>query len=91
MAQTMVSFRMDETLKKNMEELCEELGLSMTAAFTIFARKMIRESRIPFDVSIEQPNAATLAALEEVGRMKADPSLGKSYSSAEAMMEDLLS
>ena len=53
MAQTMVNFRMDEELKKNMEETCRELGLSMTTAFTIFAKKMTREKRIPFDVSVD--------------------------------------
>ena len=53
MAQTMINFRMDEDLKKSMEETCKDLGLSMTAAFTIFAKKMTREKRIPFDVSID--------------------------------------
>ena len=53
MAQAMVNFRMDEELKKNMEETCKELGLSMTTAFTIFAKKMTREKRIPFDVSVD--------------------------------------
>ena len=53
MAQAMVNFRMDEELKKNMEETCKDLGLSMTTAFTIFAKKMTREKRIPFDVSID--------------------------------------
>ena len=55
MGQTMINFRMDEDLKKNMEDTCRDLGLSMTTAFTIFARKMTREKRIPFEVSIE-PN-----------------------------------
>ena len=53
MAQTMVNFRMDEELKKKMEETCKDLGLSMTTGFTIFAKKMIREKRIPFDVSVD--------------------------------------
>ena len=53
MAQAMINFRMDEELKKSMEETCKELGLSMTAAFTIFAKKMTREKRIPFDVSVD--------------------------------------
>ena len=34
MAQTMVNFRMDEDLKKGMEQACKEMGLSMTTAFT---------------------------------------------------------
>jgi len=54
MAQTVnVNFRMDEADKKKMESVCSELGLSMSAAFTIFAKKMGREHRIPFEVSVD--------------------------------------
>jgi len=53
MAQAMINFRMDEELKKSMEETCRDLGLSMTTAFTIFAKKMTREKRIPFEVSVD--------------------------------------
>ncbi len=45
-----VNFRMDEDLKKSMEIVCAEMGLSMTAAFTIYAKKVSRERRIPFEV-----------------------------------------
>ena len=40
-----VNFRMDPDLKRNMEEVCAEMGLSMTTAFTIFAKKVSREHR----------------------------------------------
>jgi len=53
MAQTMVNFRMDEELKKSMEKVCSDMGLSMTTAFTIFAKKVSREKRIPFEVSAD--------------------------------------
>lgn len=53
MAQSMVNFRIDEELKKGMEQSCKELGLSMTTAFTIFATKVSREKRIPFDVAVD--------------------------------------
>ncbi len=36
-----------------MEKVCSELSLSMSAAFTVFAKKVSRENRIPFDVSID--------------------------------------
>ena len=52
MAQTLVNIRMDEDLKKNMEQTCQELGMNMTTAITIFAKKMTREKRIPFEVSV---------------------------------------
>ncbi|MCM1090354.1 MAG: type II toxin-antitoxin system RelB/DinJ family antitoxin [Muribaculum sp.] len=51
MAQTLVNIHMDEELKKNMEQTCQELGMNMTTAITIFAKKMTREKRIPFEVS----------------------------------------
>lgn len=53
MAQTLVNFRMDVAMKAELEELCQELGMNMTTAFNIFAKKMIRERRIPFDVSVD--------------------------------------
>ena len=53
MAQTLVNVRMDEDIKKSMEETCKELGITMSTAFNIFARKMCREKRIPFEVSID--------------------------------------
>ncbi len=69
MAQAMINFRMDEDLKKSMEETCKDLGLSMTTAFTIFAKKMTREKRIPFDVSVDpfysESNRAYLKKLVE--------------------------
>ena len=66
MAQTMVNFRMDSDLKNDMDSLCKELGLNMTTAFTIFAVKMTRERRIPFEVSVDpfysEDNMSRLAA-----------------------------
>lgn len=53
MAQTLINFRLDEDVKKKMEETCQELGMNMTTAFTIFARKVAREKRIPFEISID--------------------------------------
>jgi len=53
MAQAMVNFRMDEELKRGMEQVCKELGMSITTAFTIFAAKVSREKRIPFEVELD--------------------------------------
>jgi DNA-damage-inducible protein J len=54
MAQTVnVNFRLDEDVKKGMEQACAELGLSMSAAFTVFAKKVAREKRIPFEISVD--------------------------------------
>ena len=80
MAQVMVNFRMDEDLKKRMEHACAEMGLSMTTAFTIFARKVANEQRIPFEVSVDhfysQSNMEYLKKLSPIWK-RAGPSLLK--------------
>lgn len=53
MAQVMINFRMDEETKKSMEQACREMGLTMTTVFTIFAKKVGKEKRIPFEVTAE--------------------------------------
>lgn len=54
MAQSVnVNFKLDSDVKRSMEQVCEELGLSLSAAFTIFAKKVSREKRIPFEVSVD--------------------------------------
>ena len=54
MARTVnVNFKLDEDAKKSMEQACSELGLSMSAAFTVFARKVGREKRIPFEIAVD--------------------------------------
>ena len=50
MSQSMVNFRMDSDLKKNMEETCKKMGLTMTAAFSMFATKVTNVQRISFEV-----------------------------------------
>jgi len=66
MAQVLVNIRMDEDLKKSMEHTCQSLGMNMTTAFTIFAKKMSREKRIPFEVSVDPfYSEANMRAIDE--------------------------
>ena len=53
MAQTTLSIRIDDTLKKDFDNVCSNLGLSMTTAITMLAKKMTREKRLPFEVSMD--------------------------------------
>ena len=78
MAQTVnVNFRMDAELKKSMEEVCSAMGLSMTTAFTIFATKVTREKRIPFEVTADPfYSESNLRHLESIMR---DVKAGKAH------------
>jgi DNA-damage-inducible protein J len=89
MANTNVNIRMDENLKQQFEAFCADMGMTMTTAFNIFAKKVVREYRIPFEIGGERPNADTLEAIQEVQRMKTDPSVGATYATIEEMMKDL--
>jgi len=51
MASVNVTIRMDENDKKNAEKLFSELGLTMNAAFNMFAKQAVREQSIPFKIS----------------------------------------
>jgi len=47
-----VSIRMDENLKKQAERVFDEMGMNMTTAFTIFTKAVVRQGKIPFEISV---------------------------------------
>lgn len=53
MSQSTVSVRMDEALKQEFDTVCNDLGLSMSTAVTMLAKKMAREKRLPFEVALD--------------------------------------
>ena len=55
--QSTFSIRLDDETKKAMESICESIGLSMSAAFNIFAKAFVREEGFPFELkSVTTPN-----------------------------------
>lgn len=50
-----VSIRMDDITKSQFESFCNDVGLSVSAAFNLFAKKVVREQRIPFEISNNDP------------------------------------
>ena len=53
MAQATICIRIDPNLKNEFDEVCTELGVTMSTAVIMLAKKMTREKRIPFDVSVD--------------------------------------
>ena len=80
MTQAMVNFRMDAELKKKMEQACKDMGMSMTTAFTIFATKVAREQRIPFEINVDPfYSEANMERLERsIQKMERGEVIGKS-------------
>ncbi|NLA96190.1 MAG: type II toxin-antitoxin system RelB/DinJ family antitoxin [Clostridiaceae bacterium] len=70
-----ISIRMDADLKTQADALFSELGMNLSTAFNIFVRQSLREGKIPFDISLSQPNKETIAAMLEAERIAKDPSV----------------
>ena len=55
MAQATFSVRMEDGLKKDFDSLCADFGMSMSTAITVFAKAVVRERKIPFEISATDP------------------------------------
>ena len=57
MADTIVTIRVDENAKKRFDEFCEDVGINMSAALNMFIYTVIREQKIPFEISSDRDKA----------------------------------
>jgi len=64
MANTKITIGIDESTKREAEEILDVLGLNMTTAITVFLNKLIRVKGMPFDVTIEQDSLTKDRALK---------------------------
>lgn len=85
---TNISIRMDSDLKTQADALFSELGMNLSTAFNIFVRQSLREGRIPFEISLNQPNKETIAAMLEAERIAKDPAI-KGYTDLDELFADL--
>jgi addiction module RelB/DinJ family antitoxin len=63
MAQATFSVRMDEGLKREFDALCRDFGMSASTAFNVFARAVVRQRRIPFEIAASEPEVTREGAL----------------------------
>lgn len=84
---TTINVRVDESVKKQANALFEELGLDMSTALNLFLRQAISYGGIPFE--IRRPNAETLAAIEEVEKIKRGEIKAKRYNNLDELFADL--
>lgn len=60
MAQVNINIRVDEDLKNSFNKLCDDLGLTMTTAFTSFMKMSLQENAIPFKLERKKNLTSTL-------------------------------
>lgn len=85
---TNISIRMDAELKKEADSLFSELGMNITTAFNIFVRQSLRERGLPFNLTLNQPNKQTMAAMLEAERIAKDPDV-PGYNDLNQLFDDL--
>lgn len=80
---TTVTFRTDRTIKDEAKKLYSSLGMDLSTAINVFLRQSIRDNGIPFKIS-----AAKVENSE--ARHEAETHEGKTFTSTDALMKDLL-
>jgi DNA-damage-inducible protein J len=84
-----INIKVDKDLKANAEDIFDAVGLSMSAAITIYLKQVQRQRAIPFKVEADSRKEETLAAVEEANRILSGEIEAKRYSSADEMHRDL--
>ncbi len=87
MTQSNISIRIDEKLKQQFDDLCNELGLTMSTTLNMFIKTVVREQGIPFQISIKDYNQETQKAIDDTHN---GIGLSKAYNSVNEMMKDIL-
>lgn len=85
-----VNVRIDANVKKAAESVFAKLGITPTAAISLFYNQVIRTNSIPFELKADVPNEKTLKALKEVEEMENNSEKYKGYDSINSLTDDLL-
>ncbi|MFZ3131659.1 MAG: type II toxin-antitoxin system RelB/DinJ family antitoxin [Desulfosporosinus sp.] len=83
-----INIRIDDDLKARADALFDELGLNMTTAFNIFIRQTVRQGGIPFEISVNVPNAETRAAMQEIEDIR-NGKIPKKPQSVESFIQEM--
>ena len=47
---TTVSLRIEDKMKKELDDMCTEMGMNITTFFMIYAKRALRDRKIPFEI-----------------------------------------
>ena len=90
MSKVSTNISIDSETKAKAQEMLADLGMDLSTAVNIFLKQMLYEGGIPFAITRNVPNRATLDAMKEAQEMSRSPEKYKKYDNVDAMMEDIL-
>lgn len=82
-----VTVRVDEETKKEATDIVEDFGFDLSSVTRAFYRQIVREHRIPLNLSYEEPNEETKAALREGEAIMRSGGTGVSYASGREALD----
>ena len=85
-----INVRIDSKVKESAEAVFASLGITPTAAISLFYNQVIRTNSIPFELKADIPNKETLLAANELKEMENNPEKYKEYNCVDSLIDDLL-
>lgn len=80
--------------KKGISDFCEQIGMTVSGLYNVFTKQVLREGRIPFEISVDRPNRKTIKAMKEgdkiIEKITKNPDSVKTYNSVKEVMEAML-
>ena len=70
MPQIAITIRMDESVKRQFDALCQDFGMSANTAFNVFARAVVRSRKIPFEIQSDSKEDVVMKARDAMLRMR---------------------
>ena len=81
--------RVNPEIKKEVEKILGNLGMTSTEAINIYLRQIIINSGIPFEIKCPKFSKDLEEALQETEEIEKHPEKYKKYSNVNELMEDL--
>ena len=63
---TTISLRMDDEMKKELDEMCEAMGMNISTFYMVYTKKALRERKIPFEIEAPQDPFFSKTNLEHI-------------------------
>ena len=82
---TTISLRLDHDMKKELDEMCAEMGMNITTFFMIYAKKALRDRKIPFEITAPADPFYSESNLAQI--KKADQQVKKGHVMVKTMEE----
>lgn len=86
---TTMSIRVDEQLKKSFDLLCDQFGLSNSAALNLFMKAVVRERKIPFEIKADSELEIRQMGWEAFIRTREQVAGGMSFGEMDALMGEV--